>query len=156
MLGTSEQASCLVAQVLEKLVAVLSSTVNSGAPLSVVREAVTLVSKFFLHNLQVLRDYECFGQLWLQVLRLMLLFIKRGTDQRDAEFEEVATETLKNMLCVLLGTNLLAYVTPRAADAQEPIQNGGDKVWWQMTWDCIEVFLPGFGQDFSQAILLEA
>jgi len=24
-------------------------------------------------------------------------------------------------------------------------------VWWQMTWDCIEVFLPGFSSEFNRS-----
>jgi len=110
---------------------------------------VALVAKFFLQNLPTLQRHECFGQLWLMVLRLMLLFIKRGSDDRDAELEEIATEALKNLLCVLLGTKLLGFVAPKeeAAGAGPP---GEVKIWWQMTWDCIEVFLPGFGEEFSR------
>ncbi|CAE8608170.1 unnamed protein product, partial [Polarella glacialis] len=41
--------------VLEKLVSVLTGPVTSGAPLPVVRDAVSLVAKFFLQNLQCLQ-----------------------------------------------------------------------------------------------------
>eukprot|EP00435_Cladocopium_sp_Y103_P059122 s9_g21.t1 len=131
--------------VLEKLVSVLTGPITSQTPLKVVREAVTLVSKFFLQNLQTLQRHDCFGQLWLMVLRLMLQFIKRGSDDHDAELEEVATETLRNLLGVLVSTNILGFVS-KAADSTPP-------VWWQMTWDCIEVFIPGFGEDFSKSLL---
>ncbi|CAE7228164.1 GBF1, partial [Symbiodinium natans] len=136
--------------VLEKLVSVLTGPVTSGAPLTVVREAVSLVSKFFLQNLQTLQRHESFGQLWLMVLRLMLQFIKRGSDDRDAELEEVSTETLKNLLGVLVSTNVLGFVSPKAA---QPNDTASRPVWWQMTWDCIEVFIPGFGEDFSRSVL---
>ncbi|OLP84330.1 Rhomboid-like protease 3 [Symbiodinium microadriaticum] len=136
--------------VLEKLVSVLTGPVTSGAPLTVVREAVSLVSKFFLQNLQTLQRHESFGQLWLMVLRLMLQFIKRGSDDRDAELEEVSTENLKNLLGVLVSTSVLGFVSPKAA---QPSDAAARPVWWQMTWDCIEVFIPGFGEDFSRSVL---
>ena len=44
------------------------------------------------------------------MLRLMLQFIKRGSDDRDAELEEVATETLKNLLGVLARATSLYIV----------------------------------------------
>eukprot|EP00434_Breviolum_minutum_P022520 symbB.v1.2.019869.t2/scaffold1647.1/size107771/5 len=50
--------------VLEKLVSVLTGPITSQTPLKVVREAVSLVSKFFLQNLQTLQRHDCFGQLW--------------------------------------------------------------------------------------------
>eukprot|EP00434_Breviolum_minutum_P022521 symbB.v1.2.019869.t3/scaffold1647.1/size107771/5 len=82
----------------------------------------------------------------LMVLRLMLQFIKRGSDDRDAELEEVATETLRNLLGVLVSTNILGFM-PKTEDS-----NKTPPVWWQMTWDCIEVFIPGFGEDFSKSL----
>jgi len=138
--------------VLEKLVSMLTGSVSSGAPLSVVRDAVSLVAKFFLQNLHTLQRHECFGQLWLMVLRLMLLFEKRGRDDRDAELEEIAAETLKNLLSVLLSTRILGFVTPKGS-TPAPLEDAGAPVWWQMTWDCIEVFLPGFGEEFSRSML---
>lgn len=132
--------------ILEKLVSVLTTT-SSGVSLSVVRESVPLVAKFFLQNLLVLQKQEGFGQLWLMTLRLMLTFIKRGSDDRDVELEEIATETLKNILHVLLTAKLLGFANPR------PAQDNGVPVWWQMTWDCIEVFMPGFGSEFSKSVV---
>eukprot|EP00931_Biecheleriopsis_adriatica_P059142 TRINITY_DN35341_c0_g1_i1.p1 TRINITY_DN35341_c0_g1~~TRINITY_DN35341_c0_g1_i1.p1 ORF type:complete len:1704 (-),score=334.25 TRINITY_DN35341_c0_g1_i1:44-5104(-) len=138
--------------VLEKLVTVLTGPVTSGAPLPVVREAVTLVSKFFLQNLQCLQRHECFGQLWLMVVRLMLQFVKRGSDERDTELEEVATETLKNQLSVLVSTQVLGFVQPKAVKVQKvpTSEDPSQPVWWQMTWDCIELFIPGFCEEFSK------
>ena len=40
----------------------------------VVREAVALVSKFFLQNLQTLQRHDCFGQLWPVVPALLKAF----------------------------------------------------------------------------------
>jgi len=158
LLGAIAHGPLWARNVLEKLVTVLTGIVSSGAPLSVVHSAVSLVSKFFLQNLQALQrqpKHESFGQLWLMVLRLMLLFIKRGTDDRDTELEEIATETLKNLLGVLMSTGLLAYVTPRStsSSADDLASQGEIPVWWQMTWDCIEVFMPGFGAEFSDALI---
>merc|ERR1712048_183181 len=85
------------------------------------------------------------------VLRLMLVFVKRGTDGRD-ELEEIATEALKNLLCVLLNTKLLGFVSPKGGSSGSSVQ-GDVPVWWQMTWDCIEVFLPGFSEEFSKSMM---
>eukprot|EP00913_Durusdinium_trenchii_P025591 g24019.t1 len=95
------------------MVSVLTGPITSQTPLKVVREAVSLVSKFFLQNLQTLQRHDCFGQLWLMVLRLMLQFIKRGSDDQDCELEEVATETLKNLLGVLVSTKILGFMAPK-------------------------------------------
>jgi len=135
--------------VLEKLVSVLTGPVTAGAPLPLLRDAVSLVSKFFLQNLQTMQRHDCFGQLWLMVLRLMLQFIKRGSDDRDSELEVIATETLKNLLSVLVSSKVLGFVQPKAPSVE------GQPVWWQMTWDCIEVFIPGFGEEFSKSVLGE-
>jgi len=157
LLSASAHGPFCTRLVLEKLVSSLTGAFASGAPLSIVREAVSLVAKFFLQNLHTLQRHECFGQMWLMVLRLMLLFIKRGTDDRDTELEEIATETLKNLLCVLLSTRTLGYVAPRdrqgAGQEEVPTEGGEVKIWWQMTWDCIEVFLPGFGEEFAKSML---
>jgi len=144
---------------LEKLVTVLTSAASSDTPIPVLREAVPLVAKFFLQNLHALQRHSCFGQLWLMVLRLMLTLVKRGHDDRDAELEEIATETLKNLLCVLLNTNSLGFVPPKgvATTQGSPAQDfsgtgQGPPVWWKMTWDSIEVFLPGFIPDFTRSM----
>merc|ERR1719361_1301616 len=143
---------------MEKLVSVLTSAVTQGSPQLVVREAVSLVAKFFLQNLSTLQRHEQFGQLWLRVLRLMLQIIQRGGEERDNEVEEIATETLKNLLCVLLSRHILGFLPPKGASAvsaEEASQakQGDVKIWWQMTWDNVEVFLPGFGEEFSKSML---
>merc|ERR1712070_11234 len=85
------------------------------------------------------------------VLRLMLSFIKRGSASND-ELQDIATEALKNLLCVLLNTKLLGFVSPKGGGPAEASSQGEVPVWWQMTWDCIEVFLPGFGEEFTKSI----
>lgn len=72
--------------------------------------------------------------------------------QSQPELEDIATEALKNLLCVLLNTKVLGFVTAKGG-AAEPSPKGDVPVWWQMTWDCIEVFLPGFGDDFSKSMM---
>jgi len=154
LLAGAERGPHWARLVIEKLVSTLTNGVNSGAPLAVVREAVALVAKFFLQNLHTLQRHQQFGQLWLMVLRLMLLFEKRGKDDRDAELEEIARETLKNLLQVLLSMKVLGFVAKKGSgSAAEP--TGDTPVWWQMTWDCIEVFLPGFGDEFSKSTVPE-
>lgn len=150
LLGAAPQGSHWARQILEKLVTALTSAASSGAPIPVLREAVPLVAKFFLLNLSLLRRHEHFSQLWLMVLRLMTLFIKRGTDDRDVELEEEATESLKNLLGVLLNTRILGFVSGGGKDAGQ-VESGQVPVWWQMTWNCIEVFLPGFSEEFRQS-----
>merc|ERR1719330_1472265 len=103
------------------------------------------------------------------VLRLMLVFVKRGTDDAAAELEEIAVEALKNLLKVLLSMRVLGFTPAKGSNSPTPVATPaaspgasprGDSpkssdqpppVWWQMTWDCIEVFLPGFGDEFSKA-----
>jgi len=152
LLGSTAQGPYWARATLEKLVSVLTTAASAGAPIPCLREAVGLVAKFFLQNLQVLQRHECFSQLWLMVLRLMLLFIKRGSEGHD-ELEEIATETLKNLLCVLLNTKVLGFVSPKGGAKDSPTHSSDVPVWWQMTWDCIEVFLPGFGEEFAGSML---
>merc|ERR1719387_385783 len=101
ILGNTVEGPQWARVVLEKLVSVLDGVV-SKMPGPTLRAAVAIVSKFFLQNLTVLQRHERFDQLWLMVLRLLMLFIKQGTDSKDAEVEEIATETLKNILCILI------------------------------------------------------
>jgi hypothetical protein len=137
---------------LEKLVSMLTTAASSGAstPIEVLRETVPLVAKFLLQNLHALQRHDRFGQLWLIVLRLMLSLIKRGSDAGD-ELETLATEALKNLLRVLLNTKLLGFVSPKGGGAESSPQEAVP-VWWQMTWDNIDVFLPGFGDECSKSI----
>merc|ERR1719291_272783 len=79
LLAGSPQGPYWARLVLEKLVSLLTGAVTSGAPLLAVRDAVSLVAKFFLQNLHTLQRHDCFGQLWLMVLRLTIKSIKRRT-----------------------------------------------------------------------------
>eukprot|EP00927_Polykrikos_kofoidii_P038382 TRINITY_DN32726_c0_g1_i1.p1 TRINITY_DN32726_c0_g1~~TRINITY_DN32726_c0_g1_i1.p1 ORF type:complete len:1891 (-),score=425.18 TRINITY_DN32726_c0_g1_i1:280-5952(-) len=154
ILGNAPQGPHLARLTLEKLASVLTGAASSGTPTPVLREAVPLVAKFFLQNLHSLQGQDHFSQLWLMVLRLMCSFIKRGTDDRDAELEEIATETLKNLLCVLLSTKVLGFLPAKGTSgAAAPNQYEDPPVWWQMTWNCIEIFLPGFGEEFARSML---
>jgi len=138
---------------LEKLVTVLTGAASSNAPMAAMREAVSLVSKFFLQNLPALQKHERFSQLWLMVLNLMLLFVTKGRDNQNTELEEIGHETLKNLLSVLLDAKVLGFVCPKNATSgpQEPPPDV--PVWWQMSWDSIEIFLPGFGEEFAKSQL---
>lgn len=156
LFGSAAFGSHWSRQVLEKMVTELTRAVTNNAPLQVVRQAFPLVAKYFLQHLPCLQGHECFGQLWLMVLRLMLQCIKRGTEEKNSELEETAAEALKNLLCVLLDAGLLGLLPPKGpqgAPAETASLRNVPPVWWQMTWDCIEFFQPGYGVEFTKAIL---
>merc|ERR1719214_375222 len=75
-----------------------------------------------------------------------MLFIKQGTDVHDAELEEIGTETLKNLLCILINAKLIGFVPAKEEPTTEV------PVWWRMTWESIELFCPGFGKDFAKSM----
>eukprot|EP00929_Paragymnodinium_shiwhaense_P086749 TRINITY_DN47198_c0_g1_i2.p1 TRINITY_DN47198_c0_g1~~TRINITY_DN47198_c0_g1_i2.p1 ORF type:complete len:1955 (+),score=517.24 TRINITY_DN47198_c0_g1_i2:173-6037(+) len=173
ILSSAPQGPHAARQTLEKLVSVLTNGAATGAarqsapsaPTSVLREAVPLVAKFFLQNLTTLQrncntpdvpvkpdesPNEHFRQIWLMVLRLMCSFVKRGQDDLDAELEEIATETLKNLLQVLLSTKALGFV-PQGQTPSEDVH-----VWWQMTWNFLKISLPGFCENFARSSIVES
>jgi len=145
-------------QALEVLVAKLTGA-EKEAPAAVLCDAFPLVAKFFLQHLQVLYQNEGFGQTWLSVLRLMLLFQRSGRESKNPELEVIATETLKNLLCMLFDAKLLGFVKSEQIagnfktleEAQHALVSpvGGPPSWWNMTWYSIEVFVPGFVDEFK-------
>mmetsp|Transcript_83385 Transcript_83385/g.223070 ORF Transcript_83385/g.223070 Transcript_83385/m.223070 type:complete len:1655 (+) Transcript_83385:37-5001(+) len=152
LLSRADSADC-IRDVLEKLVSAITHMVSPATPPQVIQALVGLLSKFFLQNLPLLQKHPQFDQIWLMVLRLLLLFVKQGTDASCEELSEVATESLKNVICVLLNAGLLQYVPPGAG------QRGGAQglppgvlMWWKVTWESIEGFCPGLGEELMEGM----
>mmetsp|Transcript_35762 Transcript_35762/g.80384 ORF Transcript_35762/g.80384 Transcript_35762/m.80384 type:complete len:1658 (+) Transcript_35762:107-5080(+) len=152
LLSQAETADC-IRDVLEKLVSAITHMVSPTTPPQVIQALVGLLSKFFLQNLPLLQKNPQFDQIWLMVLRLLLLFVKQGTDASCEELSEVATESLKNVICVLLNAGLLQYVPPGAGKrGSAQALPAGVLMWWKVTWESIEGFCPGLGEELMEGM----
>jgi hypothetical protein len=128
-LTTAEAASTI-----ERTANALSAIVSADTPPGALQTALSVYMRFFLLSLDRLQNHDQFEHLWLGSLRIILLFIKRGND--DAEMEqlaEIAIETMRNALQVLLASNLLKFED----------ENTESPAWWKVTWESVETFCPG-------------
>ena len=116
----------------EKCASALSGIVAASTPPGALQAALSVFARFFLTCLDKLQMHPQFDHLWLMSLRVILLFIKRGHDGLD-QLAEVTTETLRNMLQVLLTVGLIKF----------PNENPEGIVWWKVTWEIVETFCPG-------------
>ncbi|KAF1955729.1 Sec7-domain-containing protein [Byssothecium circinans] len=93
--------------------------------------AATLLSKVFLHYLNMLSETDELLDLWLKIITIMDRLINSG--QGD-NLEEAVSENLKNMLLVMANGGFLA--PPDEEPEREEL--------WVETWKRINRFLPNF------------
>jgi hypothetical protein len=133
--------------ILEKAVSVLSAVVVlPSISSSFVQSLVSIFNRFFLSVLDLLVAHPHFDQLWLMVLRSVLLAVKRGSDaQVDDGLYDVVTENLKNTLQLLVQANVIDFPATATTPTSEP-------VWWKVTWDSVAMFCPGLVDEIRAAL----
>jgi len=102
--------------------------------------ASTILCKTFLQYLPKIVQSGDFNTLWLKILRYIELYMK----EKKGVLAEATAESLKNILLVMITSEILRPLAPGQQEPEDPSQ-----ALWVLTWQTIDRFCPGLDKEIA-------
>ncbi|ORY06583.1 Sec7-domain-containing protein [Basidiobolus meristosporus CBS 931.73] len=111
--------------------------------------AAGLLSTQFLHQSNLLGEWDGLISLWSKILDLMILYLHAGETNY---LLETIPESLKNMLLVMSAAGLLQ---PEVPDQSSEVRSEQQINLWNVTWEKLNQHIPGLREELFPAPKVE-